>query len=123
MTHDELRKHVEAILADLRAAFVPEADVRESIVEWLLRVAEEAAFGHACPRRSGAAEAFAAIEGVAREPIRLEVNIRRGRSRVRAPDADFFVEFRDGDELLAEGAAPLLSLAVMHAARSLARAP
>lgn len=100
---------------------MPDAEVRQSIVEWLLRVAEDAAFGHACLRRSGAVEAFAAIEGVAREPIRLEVNVRRGRSRVRAPDADFFVEFREGDALLAEGAAPILSLAVMNAARSLAR--
>lgn len=122
MTQDELRKHLEAILADLRGVYLPDADVRQSIVEWLLRVAEDAAFGHACPRRSGAVEAFAVIEGVAREPIRLEARIWRGRSRVRAPDADFFVEFREGDALLAEGASPILSLAVMHAARSLARA-
>ncbi len=122
MNQKALLRELEAIVGDVCGGHRAEDDVRESTVLWLLDLAQRAAFGQPHPRRSGAVEAFAAIEGFAREPIRLEARIRRGRSRVRAPIADFFVELRDGDELLAEGAAPLLSVAVMNAARSLARA-
>lgn len=124
MTQGELHRELTAIIGDLSGAFVAESDVRESIVEWLIRLAQRAAFGQPVERleRSRAASALAAIETVTREPMRLEVRIRHGRSRIRHPEPDFFAEFRAGDVLLAEGASPILSLAVMHAARSLSRA-
>jgi hypothetical protein len=111
------------MLGDLDGAYDPDADVRESIVDWLLGVARAAAFGEKAVAldREGGASAIAMLEAVAREPMRLQVRIRHGRSRIRYPEPDFFVEIRAGDALLAEGAANLLSAAIMHAARTLAR--
>jgi hypothetical protein len=115
---------LEALLGDLAGVYMPEADVRESIVEWLVQLAQRAAFGQPVERleRGRAMSAISAIECVVREPMRLETRIKRGRSKVRYPELDFFVEFRAGETVLGEGASPILSLAIMHAARSLARA-
>lgn len=122
MNQRELRGKLEAMLADLVGAYMPEADVRESIVEWLVRVAQSAAFGDPVERleRERCLSALTAVEKVVREPLLLWAKIHRGRSQVRNPEHDFFVEFGIGDEILAVGASPILSLAIMHASRSLA---
>lgn len=123
MNQRKLRRLLEGVQGDLLGGYDPDADVRESIVDWLLEVAGEAAFGREAVglEFAGAIAAFGSLEAVVREPLRLEVRIRRGRSRVRAPTHDFFVEYHVGDAVVAEGAALRLSSAVMHAARSLAR--
>jgi hypothetical protein len=120
----KLLRELEGLVGDVCGGFRADDDVRESTVLWLLDLAKRAAFGPDALELEefGATKAFGALESIAREPAHLEARIRRGRSRVRAPIADFVVELRDGDELLAEGAAPLLSVAVINAARSLARA-
>ncbi len=123
MNQHTLKKRLEAILGDLTGTFDAHADVKRSTVEWLLRVTQAAAFGEGAADldREGAARALSQLEAVTRVPMRLEARIRQGRSLVRTPETDFFVEFRSGDTLMAEGAAPVLALAVMHAARSLAQ--
>ena len=123
MNQHTLKIRLEAIIADLNGRFEANVDVPQSTVAWLLRVTQAAAFGEAAADmdREGAARALSQLEAVTRVPMRLEARIRQGRSLVRTPEADFFVEFRSGDTLVAEGAAPVLALAVMHAARSLAQ--
>ena len=122
MNQRELRGKLEAMLGDLAGVYMPDADVRESTVEWLVRVAQSAAFGSPVERleRERCVSALTAIEKVVREPLRLWAKVYRGRSQARAPEHDFFVELGIGDQILAVGASPILSLAIMHASRSLA---
>ena len=118
MKQEALRSQLEALLADLVGMYDPNAHARESITNWLVDVAREAAFGELAVGldRDGAAAALATIESVAREPMNLEVRISRRRSEVRNPERDFFVELRGCDgTLAAKGAAPTLALAAMHA--------
>ncbi len=123
MKQEALRKSLEAILDDLRGGYLPGEDVSESIVDWLVGTALAAAFGEQAVELSheGALLALGNLEAVVREPLRLEARITRGRSKVRYPGDDFFVEFSAGGELMARGADPVLSLAIMHAVRALAR--
>lgn len=123
MKQKTLRVALDGLLGDLAGGYDADANVRQSVVDWLVDVAGDAGFGEQSVEldRRGALAAFAKIEAHAREPLRFEVRISRRRSDVRAPDADFIVELRCRDgSLVTTGAAPVLSLAIMHAARSLA---
>lgn len=123
MRQAQLRSSLEGILGDLAGIYDPDGPIRESIIDWLVAVAREAAFGERAVEldRCGAVAAFSLLEAVVREPLVLEARISRRLSRLRRPHHDYLVAYHHGDAVAAEGAAPLLSLAVMHAARSLAR--
>lgn len=123
MKQKALLSSLEGILGDLRGGYLPGEDVRESIVDWLVGTALAAAFGEKAVRLSheGSLLALGHLEAVVREPMNLEVRITRGRSKVRGPAADFFIEFGRRGESMAQGAGPTLSLAIMHAVRSLAQ--
>ena len=123
MKQRTLRVALDGLLGDLIGGYDADADVRQSVVDWLVDVAGEAGFGEQSVEldRRGALAAWSQIEAHAREPLRFEVRISRRRSLVRSPDADFVVELRCRDgSVVTTGAAPVLSLAIMHAARSLA---
>ena len=112
------------MLGDLLGTYEPDADVSESLVEWLVAVALDAGFGDRAVALSldGGLAAFGVLESIVREPWFLQAHVSRCVSRLRYPARDFVVEFRTDDgTAVACGASPTLSLAIMHAARTLAR--
>ena len=122
MKQGRLRRRLESLLEDLHGAFDPDLETRLGTLDNLIGVTRDAAFGErgVALDFECAALSISMLEAVVNEPLLFEVRISRRRSRVSKGRRDFFVEFWSRDQFVADGTAPLLSVAVGHAMRAFA---